>query len=85
MPHAVEQTAAQYAVSILGHLIPHNGMVRCTCNTLPNRNFLIRSYEKPAQKRNTLKFRDFRVFFGDPLEIRTPDPLLKRQLLCLLS
>ena len=23
--------------------------------------------------------------FGDPLEIRTPDPLLKRQLLCLLS
>ena len=24
-------------------------------------------------------------FFGDPLEIRTPDPLLKRQLLCQLS
>ena len=24
-------------------------------------------------------------FFGDPPEIRTPDPLLKRQLLCLLS
>ena len=23
--------------------------------------------------------------FGDPLEIRTPDPLLKRQLLCQLS
>ena len=23
--------------------------------------------------------------FGDPSEIRTPDPLLKRQLLCLLS
>ena len=25
------------------------------------------------------------LFFGDPLEIRTPDPLLKRQLLYLLS
>ena len=25
------------------------------------------------------------AFFGDPLEIRTPDPLLKRQLLCRLS
>ena len=24
-------------------------------------------------------------FFGDPPEIRTPDPLLKRQLLCQLS
>ena len=24
-------------------------------------------------------------FFGDPAGIRTPDPLLKRQLLCLLS
>jgi len=24
-------------------------------------------------------------FIGDPLEIRTPDPLLKRQLLCQLS
>ena len=24
-------------------------------------------------------------FFGDPSGIRTPDPLLKRQLLCLLS
>ncbi len=24
-------------------------------------------------------------FFGDSLEIRTPDPLLKRQLLCQLS
>ena len=30
-------------------------------------------------KKNTAKPTDFTVFCGDPLEIRTPDPLLKRQ------
>ena len=40
-------------------------------------------FESPAcKKANTRKGVGF---FGDPPEIRTPDPLLKRQLLCQLS
>ena len=37
------------------------------------------------KKPNPLKPLKFQGIFGDPPEIRTPDPLLKRQLLCQLS
>ena len=36
-------------------------------------------------QKNTPKTLGFWGVFGDPPEIRTPDPLLKRQLLCRLS
>ena len=36
-------------------------------------------------KQNAPKTLVFGAFCGDSLEIRTPDPLLKRQLLCQLS
>ena len=41
-------------------------------------SILFRNNKSVIPKRNN-------AFIGDPLEIRTPDPLLKRQLLCQLS
>ena len=46
-----------------------------------HRNDITESSLTRSNPPKTLRFRGI----GDPLEIRTPDPLLKRQLLCLLS
>ena len=44
-----------------------------------------KSEERREQKETTIFFGKPSFLFGDPLGIRTPDPLLKRQLLCQLS
>ena len=38
-----------------------------------------------SKNKKSLKSLRFQVFFGAPAGIRTPDTLLKRQVLCLLS
>ena len=44
----------------------------------------ILSFESPLHSKKD-RYRMVSILFGDPPEIRTPDPLLKRQLLCQLS
>lgn len=54
-----------------------------SCKAVRGINF----FKKKSDSKNKKQAAALRpvVIFGDPLEIRTPDPLLKRQLLCQLS
>ena len=56
-------------------------LVAATCH----RQVAIRLFESPASQAKKPIPQWGIGFFGDPPEIRTPDPLLKRQLLCQLS
>ena len=61
-----------------------NGAVTDTLQTLGNASQK-HTQEVPKTIKNALKTYGFEGVFGDPAGIRTPDPLLKRQLLCRLS
>ena len=58
---------------------------KTTENILKMRQITVSRAGRKRKKKNPQSLAALRIFLGDPAGIRTPDPLLKRQLLCRLS